>query len=278
MEHIRLEMIIKKFSKKEFQHGYILLEAILAIAISSVVMMSLYQIFHSQQKNYITHDESYNMTQNLRAGIYLLTKEIRSAGFNPTNTDNGTIGFVANFDPANIFEDIGKSDTDYTTDKDRIAFGLDRNSDKCINADNKNASLIKCDLLTKDPSASVEDGERGEQIAYRMYNRELQRFNSEIYSNTGSVKDSWQTISTNVDALDFVFLDQDGNPINNPLNNVSQLREVEVSILIRTGKKDHKYRNTNIYRSKQGDVLCASCNNDHYHRRHLSTIVRLRNL
>ena len=239
-------------------------------------------MFHSQQKNYISHNDSYNMNQNLRAATYLLTKEIRSAGYNPTKINKPTVGFVSDFN-SNIFSDIGLSSIDYRNDKSRIAFTLDKNSDKCIDADNlKDSEKIPppCsgDTTTKDFNASKEDGDRGEQIAYRLYKNTLQRFNSEIYSATNSLEQAWQNIATNIDALNFVFLDQNNAPINDPLNNTNQIKSIAVSILAKTEKKDHKFINTTTYRNQQGDILCPTCAKDHYHRQQISTIIRLRNL
>jgi type II secretory pathway component PulJ len=267
------------FFKKNYYYGYTIIEAMIAIVISSIIISTLYQMFSSQQKNYMTHNESYNMNQNLRSAIYLLTKEIRSAGYNPTKMTKPSVGFVANFAPNNIFEDMGISDIDYKTDKSRIAFSLDKNSDKCIDADNAKAQPPPiCDITTKDLNALKVDGERGEQIAYRLYKNAIQRFNSEIYNSTNNLEEAWQIIATNIDALNFVFLDQNNVPINDPLNNTDKIKSIEVSILARTEKKDHEYKNNTTYKNKQGDILCTSCIGDHYHRQRISTTVRLRNL
>lgn len=285
MEWHELGMRVMYCCKTKYHYGYTIIETMIAIAISAIMVTALYQMFYSQQKNYMTHNESYNMNQNLRSSVYLLVKEIRSAGYNPNKAENpkfkinsATIGFADNFD-SNVFSDIGSSDIDYTKDKDRIAFSIDKNSDKCIDADNAKAKdPPTCDITTRDINALKEDGERGEQIAYRLYQNNLQRFNSEIYSATNSLEAAWQIIATNIDALNFVFLDQNNIPINDPLNNTNQIKSIEISILARTEKKDHDYINTNIYRNNQGEELCPTCKNDHYHRQLITTTARLRNL
>ena len=256
--------------------GFTLIEVVISIACSSVLLLAIYQMFHSQQKNYITHNESNNMRQNLRTGILLLTKEIKLAGFNPTLTSSVNVGLLSNFPPLNIFGDIGKGDISYLNEKDRIAFSIDKNGDGCINSDNQNPP-ISCD--TVDPNTLVEDGERGEQIAYRIHENKLQRFNSEIYFKTGEVANSWQTIATNIDALNFVFLDQNGDPINNPLEeSAPRVRSIDISLLVRSNKKDLLFTNNTIYKNKQGEDICPDCVGDHYRRRFLSTTVRTRNL
>ena len=267
-------------AKRSFCYGYTIVELMLSIVISSIILASLYQMFHSQQKNYMTHNESYNMNQNLRSAVYLLTKDIKTSGYNPADSSRGSvdIGFVENFD-VNIFSDIGLSDIDYSNDKSRIAFTADKNSDECIDADNTKPKP-NCNINnTLDLDALKEDGERGEQIAYRLNGNNLQRFNSEIYSQTNSVEESWQVIATNIDAINFIFIDKDNNVINDPTtnNNKDIIRYIEMSIIARTEKKDPKYQSNKTYTNKQGDEYCPTCKNDHYHRQQLSSTIRLRN-
>jgi prepilin-type N-terminal cleavage/methylation domain-containing protein len=280
MEWYELGMRAMHCFKIKRQYGYTLIEAMIAIVISSIIISTIYQIFYSQQKNYMTHNESYNMNQNLRSAIYILTKEVRSSGYDPTEIEKdkkkNMIGFVKNFD-SNIFSDMGLSDINYLTDRNRIAFGVDKNSDKCISTDNGEADPTKCETKTQDLNALKEDGERGEQIAYRLYENNLQRFNSEIYSKTNNLEAAWQIIATNIDAFNFVFLDKNNTPISDPVDN-RNVRSIEISILARTEKKDHEYKNNTTYRNKQGDDLCPTCKYDHYHRQHISTTIRLRNI
>ena len=266
--------------KRQSCYGYTIVELMLSIVISSIILASLYQMFHSQQKNYMTHSESYNMNQNLRSAVYVLTKDLKIAGYNPADSERITPGFVDNFD-ANIFADIGKSDIDYANEKDRLAFTADKNSDECIDADNDKAAAepICNEFKTKDPFALTDDGERGEQIAYRLNGNNLERFNSEIYDATNSLEDAWQVIATNIDALNFTFIDKNNNVIDDPTTtaNRDQIRHVEMSIIARTENRDYKYNSSKTYTNKQGDELCPTCQNDHYHRQQLSSTVRLRN-
>ena len=70
----------------KIQNGFSLIEIMVAMAISSIVITAMYEIFYSQQRSYINQDQVAEMQQNLRAGSYLMTKEIRSAGFDPTRS------------------------------------------------------------------------------------------------------------------------------------------------------------------------------------------------
>jgi prepilin-type N-terminal cleavage/methylation domain-containing protein len=155
------------------RQGFSLIEVLVAMACSSIMIAALYQMFYSQQKSYLQQDEIAGMQQNLRAGFYLMTKDIRSAGFDPLNTANA--GLVTDFAaPHEIFD----PDINYAVDTNVIAFTIDDNEDGSIQATDR------------------------EQIAYRLKDDNLQ-----IYSTSRA---TWESIADNVDALNFVYLDSGG--------------------------------------------------------------------
>jgi len=244
------------------QLGFTVTEVMLAVICSSVLMVGLYQIFHSQNLNYISQGHAIEIQQNLRSGIYLLTKDIRFARYNPTEIED-KLGFISNLYDYNIFSDTQDTDIDYTTDFDRIAFYTDKNED----------GEIQLDIDPDNTNDNYDDGEEGEFIAYRLKGNSLQRFNSEKFAVDFNIANAWQTVSTNVDALNFVFIDDDGVPTTDH----EQARAVQISLLVRSSKKDHKYTNTTIYENYQGDEICNYCTNDHYRRRLIRMTVRIRN-
>ena len=54
------------------------------MAITGVVMASIYSAYYSQQKSYNTQDLIVAMQQNLRAAMFHMEGEIRMAGYDPT--------------------------------------------------------------------------------------------------------------------------------------------------------------------------------------------------
>lgn len=244
------------------QLGFTVTEVMLAVICSSVLMVGLYQIFHSQQYNYIAQGHAIELQQNLRSGIYLLTKDIRFATYNPTEAENKFV-FTSNLDSYDIFSDTQDADIDYTTDFDRIAFYTDKNED----------GEFQLDIDPDNTDDAYDDGEEGEFIAYRLKGSFLQRFNSEKFAVDFNIANAWQTVSTNVDALNFVFINDDGVPTTNH----EEARAVQISLLVRSSKKDHKYTNTTIYENYQGDEICNYCTNDHYRRRLIRMTIRIRN-
>ncbi len=227
------------------RHGFTLIEVLVAMVIGSILITAIYQMFHSQQKSYLIQDQVAEMQQNLRAGLYMLTRDLRNAGYDPTGS--GNFGFVTDFaTPYSIFT----PDIDYANNRTALAFTFDQ---------------IPAGGGTED---GVVDPGPTEKVAYR-YNatdRTLERYN---FGNT-----AWDTVATNVDALDFVFLDASGAVTTDPAN----FHAVEITVLVRTSRQDLEYTNPETYTNKQNQTLCSGCTGDHHRRRQLSTTVRLRNL
>jgi hypothetical protein len=84
-------------------------------------------------------------------------------------------------------------------------------------------------------------------------------------------------VAYNIDALNFVYLDQDGNPTADR----TQIRAIAVTMVGRSGKEVpvlfFKQQDNTVYRNQQGDVILAAPNDD-FRRMMLSTVVKCRNL
>jgi prepilin-type N-terminal cleavage/methylation domain-containing protein len=90
--------------RRNTRNGFTVIEVMIAMAISSVLVAAVYQTFHSQQRSYTMQSEAAAMEQNLRGSLYLLTRELRSAGYNPTQATTDNFRFVTSFPaPNNLF-------------------------------------------------------------------------------------------------------------------------------------------------------------------------------
>ena len=230
-----------KTATRQKQSGFSILEIMVYIAISSTVVASMYQTFYAQQKSYVTQNTLTEIQQNLRSGMYLMTKDIRSTGYNPNG--KATVGFVTSFPaPNNSFV------INYATDNHIIALTTDTNGNGIVDANNI------------------------EQIAYRFNttNRTLERFRATNVLPGGV----WEAVIDNVDAVNFRYLKGDGTPAAQ----ANEIRSVEIALLVRARHPESKLLNTETYRNKNGDILCATCAGDHYHRRLLTTTVQARNV
>ncbi|MGE3537588.1 MAG: PilW family protein [Candidatus Tectimicrobiota bacterium] len=231
---------MQRFSSSA-QRGVTIVELLLYMTLSSTLVAGIYQTFAAQQKAYVRQNSTAELQQNLRTGMYLLTKDIHSAGYNPARRPN--IGFTTSFPvPNNRFT------IDYATQKTIIAFTSDANGNGLIDPNN------------------------AEMIAYRFNasNHTLERFAATDTSTGGT----WEAIADNVEAVSFLTLGKDGSVTTQPQN----MRAVEIALLVRSDKPDPKYVDREVYKDKHGNVLCATCSGDHYHRRLLTTTAQARNL
>jgi len=65
------------------QVGYSLVELLVALVISLIVMGGIYLTSISQERNLHIEDRVAELQANLRAGIYLLERDLRLAGYDP---------------------------------------------------------------------------------------------------------------------------------------------------------------------------------------------------
>jgi len=70
-----------KNQKTLTNQGFTLVELMVAMAISLVVMGAIFLTFKSQQDSYIIQDQLTATQQNLRAAMYMLTRDIQMAGY-----------------------------------------------------------------------------------------------------------------------------------------------------------------------------------------------------
>jgi type IV pilus assembly protein PilW len=64
--------------------GFTLIEMMIALAIGSILLTSIYTFYIGQKKVYATRELVAEMQQNARIGMAFMAREIRMAGYNPT--------------------------------------------------------------------------------------------------------------------------------------------------------------------------------------------------
>ena len=229
-----VKMVLPGFNKKDNcpeavygDRGFTLVEVMVALAISGIVLASIYSAFQSQQNSYVAQEQVSEMQQNVRIGLDMLSKDIRLAGYNPAGSP-GT-GFVngINFDgePAN-------------TNATQIAFTSDLDGDGTI------------DAVTQDvDSNGTIDMSDMERIAYRLNGNYLQRF-----SLIG-----WQTVAEHVENIEFQYVLDDGTQTTTPTAaQLADIRNVRITILVITEKSDKNYTATRVYVPASNDPFFTS--------------------
>ena len=173
-----------------------------------------------QQFTQLAQNQIVRMQQNLRAAMTIMTREIQMAGFDPTGL--GTAGLI------NMGDGSSGNPLAFTYyDKDIANDGKDNDNDGI-------------------------DDEPGELqlIQYALYDAYRDR-DMDIGRKSGSGYN--QAIAENIQNLQFIYLDADGNQTNE----LSRVRAVHLTITATTDIKESKYAQDN---------------------RTLTTVVKFRNL
>jgi len=89
-------------------------------------------------------------------------------------------------------------------------------------------------------------------------------------------------IAENIDALDFVYLDEGGNVLDddgsgNVVASIPDIRSIQITIVARADRVDPGYTDTNAYYN-QADLEILPARNDGFRRKRLTTEVKCRNL
>jgi len=249
--------------------GFTLIELLISIGIAGVVLAAAYTIFMGQNNSYKRQEQITEMQQNLRAAMTFMTREIRMAGANPLSVD-------------------GLTSID-TADTDTFHFTLDVSGGESDNIDNDDDGAIDCndpsnpsDCNDPDevdfPDGSIDDP--NEDITYTTYDFPTASpdGDNDIGRNTGGGN---QLVVENIDVLNFVYLDGDGNVLATPVSipQLSEIRAVEITIVARTPRAFPGYTDTTVYTNQQGDVILdKSTNPDGFRRRMASSVITCRNI
>jgi len=127
--------------------------------------------------------------------------------------------------------------------------------------------------LNEDGNMLAGTNDENEQVRYAVSDGYLRR---EIWGG------GLQPLAQNIEVLDLVYLDEDNDVLNPdlgdvPANDLKKIRSVQITMVARTNKPDPEYRDTNVYRNQQDEIILAA-QNDHYRRRTLTTTIRCRNM
>ncbi|GAB6142927.1 PilW family protein [Desulfocicer niacini] len=76
--------------------GFTLIELLVAMAISIIVAAGIFIAYKSQQDAQLAQKQIVEMQQNLRAALYIMTRDIRMAGYDPDGGKNAGITKIGN--------------------------------------------------------------------------------------------------------------------------------------------------------------------------------------
>jgi type IV pilus assembly protein PilW len=220
------------------QKGFTLMELMVAMAIASVLMAGIYTFHRHQLRSQVTQQVLVNMQQDARVAMYMMTREIRMAGFDPQNSAGAAL---------------------LTANEAEIEFASDVNGDGAIDDESERFYYALSNDANRDGEA---DGTPCN----------LERGSWDAGGNLVLAP-----VTLNIDALDFVYLKSDGDPTTT-LADIRSIQITLVArsgdqlpVLM------NRQTDSTTYRNQRGDPVFAALS-DNFRRIQLSATVKVRNL
>lgn len=251
--------------------GFTLVELMLALAISSIVMIAVYATYHSQQKSFVVEDQVVAMQQNLRAGMLNLQREVKMIGCNPT----GSAITAINTAEATVFSfrmDITGGETDGNdNDGDSLSDEIDANGTflEWFDGDTNDANeVISYSLGDADGDGNVDELVRDDVngigimpvaedieaigFAYAFDDDGDGELDTTVNDNIIWAIDSdglGGDLDVNLDTDDNGIIDINDNEAGTGIPSVSfdRIRAVRIWILARSTREDQDYFNNQNY-------------------------------
>ena len=224
--------------------GFSLIELLVAMAITGVVVGGVYSVYYTQQKSYLAQQEIAAMQQSLRAAMQLMEREIRMAGYDPNEGSGAGI---------------------QTANANSIRFAMDIHDGSDNDADGRT------DEFDEIGNGDGDSTDTGEDITYLRADPDGDGVFDLFRREASAGAD--QILAENVDALDFVYLNEAGNFTAN----LNEIRSVQVTMVVRTARPDRGYRDRTIYINQQDTVILPQ-QNDSFRRKLLTCEIKGRNL
>ena len=134
------------------KHGFTFIELVVAMAISSFVMAGIISVYWAQTKSNRKQQQLVERQQNLRAVLFLMEKDIRLAGYDPTKAD--IAGIVdAKQDTIQFTMNIGGGNSD----------GIDNDFDGEIDEDTFGQEK---DGIDNDGDGSIDESDEADESGY----------------------------------------------------------------------------------------------------------------
>jgi type IV pilus assembly protein PilW len=250
--------------------GFTLLELLIASLLAVVVSAAAFSFYSAQNKAYIVQDRLVELQQNLRAGIELISRDIRLAGLDPRQSTQ--FGFIETTDDG----------TGRQTDSQNIAFTIDDDLDGIV--DNNRAEQVayrlNSNVLQKyDPGGwqPIADDIEAMGFAYAIDNNADGQLDVDAVSHVviwavPGGGGTWLDLDTdNNGAID---LDDDTAGEDTGITvNMDDIRSVRIWLLARTRNRDEGFVDGRTYKVGLQELTPG----DARHRRLLETTVKCRN-
>lgn len=282
-------MIMATIKQKNGQCGFSLIELMVALAIGGIVLTGIYGAYQDQLRTSITQQRIVDMNQNLRVGTYMIERDLRMGGANPTGDAPAGIT-TATANVLVIAMDDGGTDN-VVGNSNAIDDGIDNDGDDLVDEGSDGVDNDGDLLVDEDDEIEWYDGDttdEGEVVMFDLNGGNLRRrFNASGSADPTAVAANTEWIATNIDALNFVYLDGSDPPnvIATPVaaDALETIRSVQVTIVARAGATvpvlARTYIDNTVYRNPQGNIILdQSAAPDTFRRQMVTTTIKCRNM
>lgn len=111
-----------KPSRLNKKRGFTLIELLIGIALSGIVISAIYSLYISQSKSYTIQGQIAEMQQNARVAMDMMVRDIRMAGYDPTEAAGA--GIVAASSNSIQFTADLNDDGDTSDSNENITYSL----------------------------------------------------------------------------------------------------------------------------------------------------------
>jgi len=239
----------KMKSTHKFNKGFSLIEVLIAVAMSSIILVAISSLFHKQLDSHNTQRQVVSMQRNVRAALSFMESDIRMAGYDPTGGSGAAI-LIGN--GAQLRFQINLDQNETIDAGETITYALDNDAD---------GDGISDGLLDGTPCNLVRDNNDG---------------------------NGFRIVSMNIDALNFDYFDAAGNSLTDksvtpwvvPAAQIANISSIQVSIIARSGVRIPvffvRYTDSNVYRNRSNDIILPA-QNDVFRRMQLTSEIDCRN-
>jgi prepilin-type N-terminal cleavage/methylation domain-containing protein len=242
---------MKTNSKINNMRGFTLVELMIVVLLTAIAAIAIYRGYTAFSSSADAQEQIIEMQQNLRIGMYWLEKDLRRAGMNEEENENAGFTIAA------------ADNVEFTMDLGGTTFETYDDIKPCIgNPEGDGDVLDSCEML----SYAILDPD-GDSI-FSLYRNDEN-------DNPGANGD---VIISNLDALNFVYLDE----TRTPTAALESIRLVQACLVVRTTNEDLRYTNNESYEnirplSGGGPETIFTGPGDHFRRRVICKEIKIRN-
>jgi len=256
-----------KHNKWSSRRGFSLVELLVAMTITGVVMAAVFKIYTTQQDSYVLQEQVAEMQQNGRTAKYVMTREIRMVGYDPTGSNK--FGFLsAGSNSIRFSMDIEVENGEPDPAGEVITYSLSANKELLRNDGANNQPVVE--NVEAVGFAYAFDADDDGSIDTSAGGNILWAIDSDL-TDTDNRLDKY--LDTNDDGI--ISIDDDAAGANlASLVPLDRIRAVRMWILARTGREDRDFADTITYVVANQRVNANDGNRHHL----LTTTVKCRNM